>query len=208
MDYARFHYHEAKKRIANYLDAQPSETSMFDWMVEDEKIAEFNRFIFEVGAHLTACVQSIHALPDILAHAVYFALGLNLGDACIPERDITPYRVLGLLRAEPDLGALAAHLAAIRGEGEFVHLSALANRAKHRSLMLPALSEDQTGKREKLHCIVFPGFSHFSGRTQEPESYPEVDALEFLRNEFDRCAPLVISAGRNVNAILRRRAES
>jgi len=87
--YARIHFQDAKAKLDFYTQTALQDTSLFEVTFGDsEGWVEFNNFIREVGAHLTACVQSVHAVPDILAHALYYSLGLNRSAGALKPRDI------------------------------------------------------------------------------------------------------------------------
>ena len=69
--YARIHFKDARAKIESYTQTALQDTSLFEvTFCDSEAWVEFNIFIREVGAHLTACVQSIHAVPDILAQGL------------------------------------------------------------------------------------------------------------------------------------------
>lgn len=143
--YARIHFQDAKAKIDSYTQTALQDASLFDVTFGDsEAWVEFNIFLREVGAHLTACVQSIHAVPDILAHAIYYSLGLNQATGALKARDVCAGSVLRLLRRERQLSAITALLESLMSTDTFAHLAALANQAKHRSIVFPSLDEDLT----------------------------------------------------------------
>ncbi len=76
MTYAAIHYQDAVLLINTYVDENLKNASLIEVMHRDDESlsADFNLFIRKVGAHLIACIQSIHTLPDILAHAIYTRL--------------------------------------------------------------------------------------------------------------------------------------
>jgi hypothetical protein len=90
-EYARYHYHE----VVRILDERVGKLHASDSLVEtvlgggDENEAdEFDQCMTEIGAHVTSCIQSLHAIGDIYAHAIYYALGYNLGPSPLPEKRI------------------------------------------------------------------------------------------------------------------------
>lgn len=200
--YAWIHYQDACTKIDAYVQAQLQDTSLLEVTFggRDEAWEEFNIFVRELGAHLTACIQSMHALPDILAHAVYYSLGLNIAPAALKSRDVGAASVMKLLKSDTGLATLNSLLAELINGSGFVYLSALANQAKHRSIVFPSLSEDWTGERNERHMVIFPAFSYGSA------CYPQVFADEFLKTEYERCSGLVVEIGSSLNALLRNRA--
>ncbi|MBP6202960.1 MAG: hypothetical protein KA435_07840 [Azonexus sp.] len=104
--YARIHFKDARAKIESYTQTALQDTSLFEvTFCDSEAWVEFNIFIREVGAHLTACVQSIHAVPDILAHAIYYSLGFNRSPGALKARDICTAKVLKLLKKESQFWA-------------------------------------------------------------------------------------------------------
>lgn len=198
--YARIHLQDAKAKIDSYTQTALQDASLFDVTFGDsEAWVEFNIFLREVGAHLTACVQSIHAVPDILAHAIYYSLGLNQATGALKARDVCAGSVLRLLRRERQLSAITALLESLVSTDTFAHLAALANQAKHRSIVFPSLDEDLTGTRKKRHMVLFPAFVYDDG------SFPQVFADDFISVEYERFSRCVVDTGIQLNAVLQRR---
>ena len=202
-DYARIHYQDAQLILDEYVDASLKDASLMSVTLggDDEAWSDFNVFIRKIGAHLVACVQSLHSLPDILGHAIYYSLGMNLSRNALSARQITPTSVLKKLQRENDAKTLCELFAEVFSGGSFSHLSALANHSKHRSLVFPALNEDLTGSGRDRHSIVFEGFAY------EGVWYPQIGAKEFLAAEYRRISVLVVQCGNELNSVLRSRAQ-
>ncbi len=198
--YARIHYQDAHAKIDAYVSAELQELSLLDVTFGDgEAWGEFNVFIRTVAAHLTACVQSVHAVPDILSHVLYFSLGLNRTSTALRSRDVNVATVLKLLKTDSLFSGLHGLLEGLVLGGSFKHLAALANQAKHRSIVFPTLSEDWTGEREERHAVVFPSFAY------EGVVYPQVAVRDLLEPEYERSSRAVVETGQVLNALLRRR---
>lgn len=198
--YARIHFQDAKAKIDSYIQTELQDASLFEVTFGDaEAWVEFNSFIREVGAHLTACVQSIHAVPDILAHAIYYCLGLNFSACALKARDISAGSVLKLLKREPQFNAITSLLESLVNTDSYSHLAALSNQAKHRSIVFPSLNEDLTGARDKRHMVVFPAFVY------EDTQYQQVFVNDFLAVEYERSSQGVVQTGIELNAVLQRR---
>ncbi len=198
--FAEFHYREAKRLLEKFKDSHLSESFLLEvvWG-EEERRQEFNRFMLDAGAHVLACVQSIHALADILANAVYFSLGMNLR---MPTRSRDDIGAAKLLQRNPwreDEQEVKELLSAGLNGGSFSHIAGLANRGKHRSIVRPTLSEDWTGKAEERHELKFPAFDYKS------ERYQEVAVASLLQLEHDRWSMLIVDAGNMINATLSKR---
>lgn len=197
--YARIHFQDAKAKADSYTQIALQDASLFEVaFCDSEAWVEFNIFVREVGARLTACVQSIHAVPDLLAHAIYYSLGLNRSAGVLKSRDICAASVLRLLKQAPQLSAIATLLESLTSAETFAHLAALTNLAKHRSIVFPTLNEDLTGTREKRHMVVFPAFEY------DDSSFSQVFADEFLAVEYERSSWHVVQTGIELNAALQQ----
>jgi len=200
--YAWVHYQDALQLIDAYIDENLKNTTLIEAIHfgEESGSTDFNLFIRKVGAYFIACVQSIHTLPDILAHAIYFSLAINLTAKPIRERSITASSVAKRLSEIPDAEAVGLLLTELATGGAFPHLSALANHSKHRSIIFPSMSEDWTGLRPERHLVMFSAFEC------DGNSFMQVSAKELLVAESARCSRLVSQAGHALNAVLRNRA--
>lgn len=145
------------------------------------------------------CVQSLHALPDIFGHALYYSLGLNLQETAIAEREISAWTVQEKLDGCKELSPLSTRFRYLNSTDDFKRLAGLANLGKHRSIVLPSLGEDQTGLEAERHSVKFSSFS-YKGRY-----YQEVDAKTFLAAEYNRTSLTVIQIGNELNSILHAR---
>jgi hypothetical protein len=197
LDYARYHYQEAMRLIAQfaskYLMHQPLLALVFS--NDEEERLDFEELMTQLGAHTIACVQSVHTLPDILGNLLYFSLGLNRNSG-LKEQNISAAAVEKLLQRNSQYSALADALKQLTDQGSFSHLAALANHSKHRSIVQPQLNEDHTGLRKDRHEVRFSSFT-YKGRV-----YPEVSVKELLGPEYGRCSEIVIQAGRDLNQVL------
>jgi hypothetical protein len=200
--FARYHYHETLRLSKSFERTYLKKNLLIDLHGDPSGRVRnaFDRYIVKAGAHATAAAQSIHAIPDILAHAVYFATGQNLGPNVLPERKVGLPSVTGGLRRQPEFQGVGDLLSSAQSGRLWKHLVALANVSKHRSVVRTSLNEDWTGTRKnhrELH------FSHFE---REGERFPSVSVVALLGPEFDRLSLLIIQLGHQLNASLRARA--
>lgn len=201
MIYAWVHYQDAVQLIDAYIDENLKNATLIEAVHfgGEGRSADFNLFIRKVGAHLIACIQSIHALPDILANAVYYSLAINLTAKPIKERLITASSVAKRFLEISDAQPVRLLLTELVNDEKFSHLSALANHSKHRSLIFPSMNEDWTGLRAERHSVMLSAFEY------DGNSLMQVSAKEFLVAESNRCSRLVIQAGHALNAVLQSR---
>jgi hypothetical protein len=200
--YAHYHYHEAIDLLKKHVDPALEKYSILEIILgrEEEVQAEFNTIFARVGANILACIQSIHAVGDILAHAAYFSLGGNLAEKPINPRYISISKVIQRLSAVDKFRPVSDHLSILFVGGAFAHISALANLGKHRSIIRPAIWGDATGIAEEIYALRIPGFEY------DGTDFPEVELRPFLEAEYNRCSRLVVDVGNEINAILRSMA--
>jgi len=196
-EYAAFHYFEIKSLFADFVKTQLQDQSLLEavFFGDDEVNDKHNRFHIQVGAHALGCIQSLHALADIAAHAVYFSLSLNKAANPLPEQGVGFRSVLKLLEQDTALLAVTNQLAALEG-GQFLQLTALANHGKHRSIVRVGLSEDQTGIATQKHELRFPSFEY------KGISYYETEVVSFLQCEFDRINHAIVDLGVSIHESL------
>lgn len=193
-EFAKYHYQEAKRLLgaASTAHAVPEEMMMLV-LGSDAASADFQQARFQAAAHITACVQSMHATADTLAHAIYFALGMNLDPALriLPRKisisNVIKNVVAGLLKDQ--LTELVEH------EG-FRYLTALNNHSKHRSIVDTPFSIDVTAT-PGTSGLKFAAFEYEAGRT-----FPECWAMPTLDAEYNRQSKLVVSIGQALNSIV------
>jgi hypothetical protein len=157
----------------------------------------FQVYMIKVGAHSLAAVQSLHAIPDIFAHAVYFASGQNLQPHALNDWDISLQRVANCLKEDGRFAALSGTLRAIQSGAGWRHLAAVSNMSKHRSVVRAAYSEDWTGKRAKTREL------HVSAFEWHGKPYPAVSLRDLLAPEYERLMRSVIGVAHELNACLR-----
>lgn len=164
----------------------------------ENKAAAFQRYIMKAGAHSIAAVQSLHAIPDIFAHAVYFCAGQNLLAHALPESKIAMPTVIAAIREDAHFSALAASLACLQSGATWKHLAAVSNMSKHRSVVRATYSEDWTGTRAKVRELYVAAFERAG------ERFPAKSLRDLLEPEYDRQLQAIIGIGHELNACLRR----
>lgn len=166
----------------------------------EKKERAFQVFMVKAGAHSLAAVQSLHAIPDIFAHAVYYAAGQNLKAYALDEPDISLPSVVGCLKMDKRFLALSADLQSVQSGVAWRHLSAVSNMSKHRSVIRAAYNEDWTGTKAKVRELQVSAFKRHG------KSYPAVTLRELLEPEYERVMKAVINIGNDLNTCLRSEA--
>jgi len=172
------------------------------WVIHqsDESFSEFHWLITKIGAHVVACIQSLHAIADIMAHAVYYSLGMNRSDNALREANISTTTVLEKLGDSAELSTVHQLLTKLASGGRADHLAALSNYSKHRSIIRTAMTEDWTGEEPERHRLTLGGVSY------KGKSFPDARVKDFITDEHDRIARLIVDTGNAMHAVLQLRA--
>ena len=197
--FARYHLRQAKSLLKRFQRHYlPNDVSLLQVTLRDPKAQmAFQVYISKVGAHVTAGLQSVHAIPDIIASGVYYSTGLNLGSNSIPERQIALNSVTSRLIADPRFGSVGEVLKQIPLVPNYAHLSAASNRSKHSSIVKTSMNEDLTGERSNLHEL------HLSSFEREGKHFPEIEVFSLVAPVYDQLSVYVVEAGNQLNASLR-----
>lgn len=192
-EFAKYHYSEAKRLLAAATadHSAPGELMMLLFGGTDESIA-FNQARFQAAAHITSCVQDIHAIADILAHTVYFALGMNLdASTALKPRQIGMTEVIKKMPS----ALIRQLLTDLTNHDGFRYISALNNHSKHRSIVDTPYTIDLTSVPE-------PSGLQFAAFTYDNQHHAERWAMPTLDEEFGRQSALIIGIGQTLNSTL------
>jgi hypothetical protein len=191
--FAKYHYGEAKRLLnaATTGHAEPGE--MMKLILGDDAASiAFNQARFQAAAHITACVQNMHATADILAHTVYFALGMNLDPSTfLKPREICIAKIIEKLPT----GLIHQQLTDLVVHEGFRYLSALNNHSKHRSMVDTPYSLDLTSKPA-------PSGLKFAAFKYGKKVFAERWAMPTLDEEYGRQSKLIIHIGQLINSTL------
>ena len=203
LSHARYHFAECKRLQAENVEAYvngPEDLFFIMLPSGDEEVVRVNDFFCHYEAHVLACAQAIHATADILAHVVYFALGLNLGVGALKATQVDLGAVIKQLgRPTPNgepawLTPVRVSLEVLESCVDFKELADVVNHAKHRGGPGAVLTFGTT--EEKTFEMQFSGF--FRGQRRPPK---ESDAL--LVPAFQAVNKAVNDVGLAINACLR-----
>lgn len=198
LNYAEYHYFEAKNLFDGYIAEDLSDTTsmlLVIWGDEQERL-RFNEFLFKVGAHILACVQSIHAVGDIVAYAVYLATGMNLGPPAKGGKGVHLHDVAQALTLEPAAHELQALLQALIDSEDHAQVRALSNLGKHQTIIRPSLNESQVEGGSARYSL------RFSSCTHRKKTYPPVEAMKLLQRAYAPCSRVVVDVGNALNRYL------
>lgn len=200
-EYARFHYFSANALLGDLVDSRSEGgTVLFAGAVRDDEYGNvLQTFFVKVGAHLTACIQCLHAMSDSVALAVHFALAMDSQPGALSLRQVNLESVRRALQPIPDAQTVRNLFDLFCDAPGYTHLSDFANHEKHRGLLRPSLSEDHMGLRDERVLLRYPDFG-FKDRVN-----CEIAARDLIEPEFNRRAGLVVDIGRALNDVLGRR---
>jgi hypothetical protein len=162
----------------------------------ERKRVAFEAYIIKAGAHSVAAVQSLHAIPDIFAHAVYFSTGQNLQPDALSEPDISLPRVSACLKRDKAFAILSKPMESIQSGTGWRHLAAVSNMSKHRSVVRAKYSEDWTGTRPNYRELQVDSFERHG------KKYPAKSLRELVEPEYDRLLNQIITIGHELNVCL------
>lgn len=175
--YAKYHYHEAKKLLCNLTDKQFKENYPIELVLglltEKEKI---ELSIIKIEANIITCLFNIHAIADTLWHIVYYSFGLNLAENKLSEAGVNITSVSNLIKSNNHFTKVHKHLESLINEGDFDHLSAIVNCAKHRGIKRVNFSASGADNPREPLSLKIPCY------TYKTKSFPEVDLKIFLNN--------------------------
>lgn len=197
--FGAFHFHEAIRLHKQFERKHLSGKMLLDLHSQDGQAAStaFEVFMVKAGAHALAAIQSVHAAPDILAHALYFATAQNMGTKPLKDRFIAAQAVSELLSRTTQFRTLGSILAKAYDGTGWGHLSAVCNTSKHRSVVRASLNEDWTGKRKSFRQL------HIAAFAREGITYTSIAFEELVSKEYDRLSLITVEAGHELNTQLR-----
>lgn len=200
--FAQYHYVETKRLLRGFQRRHLRNRHLFEAIHgSDEKASyAFEVLMVKVGAHITACIQAIHAVPDILASGVYLGLGLNLKSEKLADRSINITSVGNLLRRFPSYIELATLFDQVALGYKYEYIAAVSNLSKHRTVIRPSLNMDMTGVRTNLHEFHIGSFEKKIGGILK--YYPSISIEDLLEEEFSRVGGIIVEIGNKMNEIL------
>lgn len=196
--YARFHYQESKRILDEVLNGRDDRSVLIDLVFGADRNAQ-HEFAYRrkfAEAHIVAFLQSLHSLSDILAHAIYFALGLNLHKATrLPPKRVYLHKVRALLPP----GEVSTRLQELIDHEDYRYLADIVNHSKHRSVVQTPYSVDATG------CDTQPYGLKFAAFVYDDQAYTARWADPFMESEYNRQSALITRIGELLNDLVRSR---
>lgn len=189
--YMQYHYSEVQRLVgADLEDAQP-ERVLVDYVlpVDQARYAEFHHRRIQAEASLLALLQCIHATSDNLGHVIYYAFNFDAD----PKRQTKPHKIsiFSVSRALPS-GPVKDAVDAFVCDSDLIHVAALVNCSKHRSVVSAPLSVSFV-KDVESHGLRFEGFHY------KDVWYPPMWAMRFVTSAVDALQTHVLEIGARLN---------
>jgi hypothetical protein len=181
--FARYHFSEAR-RLQRVFERKYLEKNLLIDLCgqnSERSRAEFEVFMVKAGAHATAAIQSVHAIPDLLAHTIYYSTIQHTNPPALSDRAVS-------------VNTVTRHLAQVPALASIAHLLRQSNTGE-------SWNEDWTGERKSFREL------HISTFDREGQSFPAVSLQTLLKPEYDRLSSLVIDIGHSLTAHLRKIAD-
>jgi hypothetical protein len=198
LQHARYHLEEVKKLLKTHIDDRLETTDIIMLTMPQDLNAwsEVSNWLMKVEAQMIACAQSIHAIPDTLAHVIYFALGLNLDPNSLKERNINVQNIAKTLaKLGSNYAEIRRTLCSLDEDPSFTRLDAFTNHAKHRGMPEPILS------------ILFndpniPYEMQFGEFAYDGEKHSQRELEEVLAPAYQAASTTVVAVGNAINSVM------
>ena len=200
--FAQYHYLETERLLKGFQQKYLNGRHLLEVVHggDERGSIAFERLMIKAGAHVTACIQAMHAIPDILASGVYLALGLNRRQDALPDRRVNITSVTHRLKSEPGCADLAVLLEEVSSGHEYEHVAAVSNLSKHRTVIRASLSQDETGTRERPHEFHIMSFDKPTDGGMK--HYPSISLADLVVDEFSRVGLLILKIGHKIDEVL------
>ena len=197
--YAHFHYHSIQDDVMRFqnslCDGRLALDVAFGANMEDKQ--EWCHFMDRVGAHVLACVQSIHSIEDLLASLVFRALDLRSKSGGVVDDHGLSYRLtVDRLCKVSRFVNIRMLLEGLHANTAFKQIDALSNKAKHSSIVRPLLNEDLTGGRIDRFEVRFEAFER-RGCVTDSMLIDDV-----LAPAYDFASETVVNTGNELHRLL------
>jgi hypothetical protein len=197
-DFSRYHYTELERLIGLHLDDISTEKDYFHLVITNDLdvLNKEDEFKTACKANIMAFLRSIHCNTDLLAHAIYYSLGLNLN-----EKTKLSLKYLNFKKVKDKLSEINGSESLIEALDKFTnhhnytYLNGLVNHTKHRANITSNLNYAIAKTGKDVYKFYFPPFEY------EEEKYEKKSVYSFLHNEFDRQSEQIIEIGNKINIL-------
>ncbi len=198
--YARYHFQEFERLLTEFLKGNEDQVSLSKLVLgsDEEERIEFNHCRKMVEANIVACLQSLHAISDILSHVIYFSLNMDSKvDLKLSPRYVSLHNVENKISIKSEYSKLSSLIEQLISHQDYRYLVDIVNHSKHRSVVGTSFTVDGSGESERHYGLEFVSFSY------EGRNHPKKWIDDYLSNEYARQDPLTLEIGNEVNALVK-----
>lgn len=198
-DFSRFHYSEINRLISEHMKGKETAKDYFRLNMSMDIDVRESEFLFSTSckAHIISLLRHLHCAPDLLAHTIYYCLGLNLNkESFLEESKVTLYKVKLILKRNSKYIPLLKLVNSFTNNNDYKYLQDWGNHTKHRANIVPNLSYRIVATGKDIYSFEFEAFS-FKGRVHPIES-----VISFINREYDRESENIISIGIEINKLV------
>ena len=190
--HAQYHFQEIQRLLNVEIDEKLVEKHIVEILFVE--FTNFQPTLVKIEAHMIACAQSIHSITDIFAHAVYYALGLNLTEKPLKDKDVNFKNVINKITDERFLKARNS-MSELLNSNLYKALENIVIQGKHRGLKEPVISVSFE-ENKKPYSLKFPSFV-FDEKQQSEREFEE-----FLSPIYAMTSQMTVRSGILINEVL------
>jgi hypothetical protein len=198
-DFSRYHYSEINRLITEHMTSKETAKDYFCLSMSMDIDVRESEFLFSTSckAHIISLLRHLHCAPDLLAHTIYYCLGLNLNeDSFLEASKVTLYQVKLILKRYNKYKPLLKLVNSFTNNNDYKYLQDWGNHTKHRANVVPNLSYRIVATGKDIYNFTFEAFS-FKGRKHPLES-----VMSFINREYDRESEQIILIGIEINKLV------
>lgn len=160
--YARYHYQEFERLLTELLRGNEDQVSLYNLvLVSEEEWIEFNHCRKMVEANVVACLQSLHAISDILSHVIYFSLNMDSEvDLKLSPRYVSLHNVKNKISIKSEYSRLSSLIEQLISHQDYRYLVDIVNHSKHRSVVGTSFTLDDSVESERHYGLELVSFSY------------------------------------------------
>lgn len=199
--FAHYHYVELQRLISLHVDGQKINNDYVRLVLTNNIDVKNQEHEFKIAckANIMAILRNLHCITDLLAHVIYYSLGLNKkGNTELDLKYLSLKKVRDKLNKVQGSNSLIEELDKFTKHRDYIYLNGLVNHSKHRANITSKLTYElrQTGK--EVYRFLFPPFEY------DKIKYEKEPVDSFLQNEYGRQSEQIIIIGNKINSLVER----
>jgi hypothetical protein len=198
-DFVRYHYSELNRLVKEHMEGIDGAHDYVDLILTNEIDILNKQYDYGISykANIMALVRNLHSINDLLAHTIYFSLGLNLiKKTQIKPRCLNLYQVKEKLKHIKNATGLISDLEKMMSHEDNQYLNSLVNHSKHRANIAPKLSYELNNSGADIYKFSFQEFEY------DDITYEKKLADPFLNSMYDHQSQLIIEIGNKINLLV------